>query len=175
MPTHHVNKVSKTSPKMPAWFHQQPNATSRGRYKDATVRYIIDEKLQDKLPKPNMNLYKAILRIIKVFKRRWSDVTVENFNPNLYTAHQCYVDTIRNLINSKRELQQMLDEEDPRAEEEDNEEADWPEEEAQEEPHLGEVDRVLDQGRINTATIPPLPGSSEQRSTKATPAPPAVG
>ena len=69
----------------------------------------------------------------------------------------------------------MLDEEDPRAEEEDNEEADWPEEEAQEEPHLGEVDRVLDQGRINTATIPPLPGSSEQRSTKATPAPPAVG
>ena len=87
MPTHHVTKVSKTSTKMPAWFHQQPNTTSRGRYKDATVRYIIDEKLQNKLPKPNMNLYKAILRIIKVFERRWSDVTVENFNHSLYTAH----------------------------------------------------------------------------------------
>ena len=40
----------------------------------------------------------------------------------------------------------MLDDDDPKAEEEDN-----------------------------TATVPPLPASSEQRSTKATPAPPLVG
>ena len=55
----------------------------------------------------------------------------------------------------------MLDLEDPQGgEEEEDEEAAWPEDEAHEDSPLEEIDNILVPEQIN-ANVPPLPGSSE--------------
>ena len=118
------NATNKTpKPSVPAWFNQKPNATERARFKDATVNYILDNKMRDAPPRPNINIYRAIIRCLLPFERKWSVVKQDNFNPSKYAAHQSFADTVRNLLNSEKELSMMLDEADPTpGGEEDNEE-----------------------------------------------------
>ena len=145
---------------IPSWFTQKPSDIAMARFKKATVRYIIDNHLKNKLPKPTTNLCRSILPILRVFDRKWNDVTHENFNTT-YLAHAVFSDTVRSLIQSKKELKLMLDLEDPQGgEEEEDEEAAWPEDEAHEDSPLEDMDNILVPEQIN-ANVPPLPGSSE--------------
>ena len=85
------NLTSKTAkPKVPAWFHQKPTTTERARFKDATVNYILDEKLRHALPKTNIHTYRAIIRCLIPFDRKWSKVSKDNYNPTKYAAHQSF-------------------------------------------------------------------------------------
>ena len=174
MPTT-ANKAK--TPKVPAWFHQKPNSQQRQQFKDATVQFIIDKKLRNKLPKPIISTYRDIIRWVRATDEKWYDVNKDNFSPTLYPAHQSLQDTIRNLLNSQRELPVLLDEAEEReretreAENSASQIEDVPDDQ-QEQPL--DVDNILRQDQVHTP-VPPLPGSSEQRSTKAAAVEPTVG
>ena len=175
MPNNTARKTRTSS--MPTWFHQKPSAQERQQFKDATVQFILYKKLRDKLPKPGVNTYRDIMRWVRATDDKWYDVNKDNFSPTLYPAHQSLADTIRNLLLSQRELTVLLDEAEEKEREMKEPEntasqiEDAPDDQ-QDQPF--NVDNILRQDQVNTA-VPPLPGSSEQHSTKATPAGPAVG
>ena len=75
-----TQKQAAKSKTVPTWFTQKPSDIAVARFKKATVRYIIDEKFQQKLPKHNVNLCRSILPILRAYDRKWNDVTHDNFN-----------------------------------------------------------------------------------------------
>ena len=94
----------------PRWFHHQPTDETLRNFKQATVNYILDEGLQDNLPKASVLLCKEILPWLHPFERKWTKVTSVNFNTSLYKAHAAFYDTVRNLLLSTKKLNTLLKE-----------------------------------------------------------------
>ena len=93
--------------KYPDWFDQEPGPTQKGLFKDALVDYILNGELRHRQLKPSVQLCRNILPTLRVKNRRWAKVTLNNFNPGVYKAHQRFVDTVRNLLNSKGEREKL--------------------------------------------------------------------
>ena len=74
------------------------------------AQYIIDTDPKRKPPKDTITTYKAVLPYVAKLIPKWKAVTAANFNTAQYVAHSTYADTIRNTINSKEELNRLLDE-----------------------------------------------------------------
>ena len=61
------NKDAKKKDDVPPWFKGKPTQASKARYEDACVSYILHHKLREKLPKANVETYKAMLPWVRVF------------------------------------------------------------------------------------------------------------
>jgi len=151
----------------PSWFDHTPNTKSIEHFKDAAVNYILDKKLRKKLPKPDIDTVKAMLKWVGPFERRWMDVTIDNFNTGRHKAHLGCYQTIINLLNSREELIKRLDIADGSMEAiQEAEQAESSQnDEEEEEEKLDEPNQQLD-NELKTLVPPDLPGSSEHQSTK---------
>ena len=155
---------------VPSWFSQKPSITSKARYKDAVVNFIIDKDLRTKLPKANITTYKAIIPWVQTFERKWKFVTNDNFNTGQYKAHEVYADVVRNLLKSHKELSTMLDIAEGHLDdqqEDDDQGSDDQEEELDEMSPNGS-DKLLDKDQ-KPVDAKPLPASSEKGSAKKFP------
>ena len=92
---------------IPKWFDAEPSQLQKSRFKHAVVDYVHHKKLRHNPPKPSVHLSKTILPYLQVLDRKWEKVTSSNFNPAQHRAHQRFVDTARNLLNSKAELEHL--------------------------------------------------------------------
>ncbi len=107
---------------MPIWFDEEPSETSKARYRDAVVRYIIANDRRDDIPKPSIQFCRELIPYVGQLEEDWMKVTVSTFSPGHYRAHKVFEDTVRNLIRSQKKLDQMLAQADAQKSEESEQE-----------------------------------------------------
>lgn len=119
---------TKSEKKGPRWFGRPLTESSKTMVKQAIVNYILAKGLRHKLPKGNVETCKNVLPYLQPFEPKWRDVNHDNFNTGQHKAHGDLLDTTRNFLKSRRELDELLDEaegsepdEDEEAEEEQDE------------------------------------------------------
>lgn len=96
----------------PAWFGNKASEEDKFCFRKAVVDYIIQD-CGDKndRPKPSHQVYLDILPKLKVLLSKWKTVNADNFNPNKWEMHENYQTTVRNLLQSKKKLDAMVNEE----------------------------------------------------------------
>ena len=91
-----------------------PSSRSKKTFKRALAQYIIDNKLEHKLPQAKVGTYKDVIPQMAKLDKRWNFVTSDNFNTSLYKAHDVFADTLCYLLKNKeslkKEIQEILDE-----------------------------------------------------------------
>ena len=88
----------------PKWWEQHLSKREKEMVRKATVNYIVLNKLQDKTPKPSVELAKKILPNMVLLEPKWGSVTDENLNTGKWKAHEDYRIAIKNFLNSKKDL-----------------------------------------------------------------------
>ena len=140
------NRLEKEKEKVvPRWFYRDLSLSSKNNIKQAVVNYILDRHLRHKLPKGNVETCKSVLPTLRAFEAKWTDVTHDNFNTGEYKAHQDYVDTARNLLKSRKELNGLLDDAEGKEKEEDDDQEDSGKEEEQEDQDAKNSNQILEQ------------------------------
>ena len=85
-----------------------PSTKAKEKFKRALGDFIIDKKLQNKVPKANVGTYKDVIPYMAKIDRRWQFVTNENFNTSLYKSHEVFKDTLCYLLNNKEALTKKI-------------------------------------------------------------------
>ena len=81
---------------------------SKAKYGEALVNYVMHQGLRHQLPRPSVQLCKTMLPWLHHQDRRWAKVDADQFNPQHYLAHKRFYEKVRNLLDSKVDLERML-------------------------------------------------------------------
>ena len=66
------------------WFFKMPSNRAKDLFKRALAEYVIENKLEKKLPQANVSTYKDVVPFMAQLDRKWRFVTDENLNTSLH-------------------------------------------------------------------------------------------
>ena len=94
--------------KTPGWCSKTVKEKDKLNFKRSIANYIVRNCLEDELPHANMETYKSCLYEISLIDQRWSEITSDNFNTGQFSHHREFANTIRNTLQSKKVLEELV-------------------------------------------------------------------
>ena len=92
----------------PEWWSQKLTSADVQNAQKALVEHIIEEDLLKSEVADNVDLAKAVLPQMANLDAKWKKVKSRYFNIKDFKAHEEFYHNIRNLVNSKKKLNNLL-------------------------------------------------------------------
>ena len=100
-------KTFKNHP--PPWWNMPPTEVDKINFKLATAQYVQDLGQEHDPPLATMEHYREILPYLANRTMKWKSVPAERLSYKTHKVHKSYMDTVRNVLASRKMLDRAME------------------------------------------------------------------